>query len=67
MYKANIVQLVKNISTCTKNINKFPLNTNFAHQQMVVTNPKAQQKLDLSSVDNLQVIVSSNKVVKATP
>ncbi len=30
MYKANIVQLVKNISTCTKNIYKFPLNTNFA-------------------------------------
>lgn len=36
MYNAKIVQVVKNICTCTKNINKFPLNTNLIHRQMVV-------------------------------
>lgn len=67
MYKANIVQLVKNISTCTKNINKFPLKTNFAHLQMVVIIPKVQQRWALSAVDNLPINDSSNKVVNATP
>lgn len=61
------MQVVKNISACTKNINKFPLKTSLAHPQTVVVSPTGLQKSALSSVDSLQVNVSSNNVVNATP
>lgn len=67
MYNAKIVQVVKNICTCTKNINKFPLKTNLIHQQMVVKARMVQLSSALSPVENLLKGVGSNNVIKATP
>ncbi len=46
---------------------QISLNTNLIHQQMVVKIQKGPRYLVLSTVGNLQVIDSSNRVIKATP
>ena len=49
MYNAKIVQVVKNICTCTKNINKFPLNTNLIPSANGCKRPNGPTKLGLVS------------------